>query len=206
MTQTAKMYERTQKFIEKMQHTRNVEHGDFSSRCWPCSMTRLTTKRPISTSAISTSTTRLVGWQDDGSGRDRQRHRPDVRATRLPRHLYNVFASQTYPFKELRILDDSPGPSMFFAGLGDPRVHYAWTPRRMSIGAKRNQLISESVGRIIMHQDDDDLYRRQYMATMVGRLGRDALTKLSVWDAKSAYDGSIWRWGHAHDEQARTTP
>jgi hypothetical protein len=64
----------------------------------------------------------------------------------------------------------------------------------MSIGAKRNQLITESSGRIIVHQDDDDLYRRQYIATMVGRLGRDALTKLSVWDAQSAYDKSIWRW------------
>lgn len=109
-------------------------------------------------------------------------------------YLYKVFASQTYPFKELRVLDDSAAPSIFFAGLRDPRVHYAWTPNRMSIGAKRNTLISEAAGRIIMHQDDDDLYRSQYMATMTGRLGRDALTKLSVWDAKTAYDGSIWRW------------
>jgi hypothetical protein len=109
-------------------------------------------------------------------------------------YLYKVFASQTYPFKELRVLDDSASPSMFFVGLSDPRVHYAWTPNRMSIGAKRNTLIAESAGRVIAHQDDDDLYRRQYLATMVGRLGKDALTKLSVWDARSAFDGSIWRW------------
>ena len=108
--------------------------------------------------------------------------------------LYQQFAHQTYPFKELRILDDSTGPSMFFAALRDPRVHYAWTPQRMSIGAKRNALIAEATGRVIMHADDDDLYRSQYMATMVDRLGKDALTKLSVWDAQSAYDKSIWRW------------
>ena len=32
MTQTAKMYERTQRFIEKIQHTRDAEHGDFKQQ------------------------------------------------------------------------------------------------------------------------------------------------------------------------------
>ncbi len=111
-------------------------------------------------------------------------------------HLYKVFASQTYPLKDLWVLDDSPAPSMFFARVCDPRVHYQWTPTRMSIGAKRNSLIAESTGQILVHQDDDDHYAPTYVATMIGRLQDDGveLTKLSVWDAQSAYDRSIWRW------------
>jgi len=110
-------------------------------------------------------------------------------------HLYKTFAAQTYPFKELLVFDDSPTPSTFLANTGDARVRYFWTPRRLSIGAKRNALIEAARGSLIAHQDDDDVYRPGYLATMVSRLGpQDLLTKLSVWDARSAYDGSLWRW------------
>lgn len=113
------------------------------------------------------------------------------------RHLYEQFTGQLYPSKSLWVLDDSPAPSMFFTHLRDPRVHYSWTPTRHSIGTKRNMVIDQAVrggADVIVHQDDDDHYKPHYLGTMVGRLGDSALTKLSVWDARSAYDGSIWRW------------
>lgn len=107
--------------------------------------------------------------------------------------LYATFVGQTAPDKELLLLDDSPTPSRFFMGLRDPRVHYLWTPNRLSIGQKRNALVAQSTGSIIVQTDDDDQYAPPYAETMASRLGRAALTKLSVWRARTP-DGAIWRW------------
>jgi len=112
-------------------------------------------------------------------------------------HLYHVFSSQVGVPVDLWLYDDSPSPSEFFTrDLGDSRVHYMWSPDRVSIGAKRNYLIRASKGNVIAHFDDDDRYSPEYIATMVATLeAADAdLVKLAVWDAQSAYDGSIWRW------------
>ena len=112
-------------------------------------------------------------------------------------HLYNVFSSMIYPGPtDLWVYDDSPQRSSFFDWLDDYRVHYLWTPRRVTVGAKRNALVEMSRGDVIMHQDDDDWYSPDYLRWMVGRLvaSNADLVKLAVWDAVSAYDGSGWRW------------
>jgi GT2 family glycosyltransferase len=111
--------------------------------------------------------------------------------------LYQSFAHQNYEPKTLHVLDDSPRPSKFFTGLADPRVYYFHSPRRMSIGAKRNALIAHAGGQIMSAFDDDDLYARGYLSAMVGALGDHDLVKLSNWTARSEYDGSLWRWDTA---------
>lgn len=108
--------------------------------------------------------------------------------------LYRTFTAATYPSKELRVLDDSAAPSPFFSALRDPRVRYMWTPQRASIGTKRNELVAGAAGSVIVHQDDDDPYHPTWIETIVGRLGRNALTKSSNWILKSEYDGTFWRW------------
>src|ERR1039458_8686825 len=66
-------------------------------------------------------------------------------------------------------------------------------PNAATICTKRNILVGQSGGDVIVQFDDDDLYRQQYTAVMVDRLDGNVLNKLSVWNARSERDGSIWR-------------
>ena len=67
------------------------------------------------------------------------------------------FRSQTYPNKELVVVDDgSDSVGDLLSGLRD--VHYVRVPRRMTIGAKRNLGCREGRGEIIAQWDDDDWY------------------------------------------------
>lgn len=91
--------------------------------------------------------------------------------------------SQTYPELEWLILDDSPEPSRVFAGESDPRIRYRHSKVRATIGEKRNALLAEAKGDIILHFDDDDFYAPEYAATMIAaldRLGAD-LVNLRGW-------------------------
>lgn len=108
--------------------------------------------------------------------------------------LYAVFNHQSYPNKELLILDDSASPSLFFTHLQDKRVTYIHIPLRLSIGAKRNMLSRMATGKLIAHFDDDDYYAPQYLETMITHLGNHDLVKLSKWTALREMDGSLWEW------------
>jgi glycosyltransferase involved in cell wall biosynthesis len=108
--------------------------------------------------------------------------------------LYRVFSRQTWPDKELWVHDDSSSPSPFFSQPRDG-VHYVHSPQRVSIGAKRNQLLRACAGVIIAHFDDDDWYSPDYLKTMVTALRDESLhfVKLSVWNALSEADGTFWQ-------------
>ena len=69
----------------------------------------------------------------------------------------DCFRAQTYPFKELIVLDDG---SDCVADLLDglPDVKYIRLARRLTIGAKRNLACKEARGEIIAQWDDDDWY------------------------------------------------
>jgi len=118
---------------------------------------------------------------------------------RANRHasLYEVFRAQTYPHRDLWILDDdTETPSPFFAQLGqkDPRVHYRHVKERLCTGYKRNALIQESTGSIIVHFDDDDWYRTSYIDSMVAKLvaSNADLVKLGTWNVHRQKDGHRW--------------
>lgn len=87
--------------------------------------------------------------------------------------LYRCFSWQTWPNKELLVIDDGPIPSPFFQQLvGDARVTYTHRPAnrppvaaapsetsgRERLGEKRNRLCAAARGALIAHFDDDDLY------------------------------------------------
>ncbi|MEZ5607603.1 MAG: glycosyltransferase [Burkholderiaceae bacterium] len=95
--------------------------------------------------------------------------------------IYDVYARQTHPDTELRVLDDSDEPSPFFSRLDDPRVHYTHTRERLSIGGKRNRLIEQAQGEWICHFDDDDYYADHYIAHMLAQAGDADFVKLSAW-------------------------
>jgi glycosyltransferase involved in cell wall biosynthesis len=109
-------------------------------------------------------------------------------------NLYKAFKQQTYPNKELLVLDDSPTPSKFFLSLNDPNVHYQNLTTRLSIGSKRNMLIEKAQGSLIAHFDDDDYYAPNYLETMIQSLGAADLIKLSKWLIWREYDGTLWEW------------
>lgn len=79
-----------------------------------------------------------------------------------------MFLAQTWPAKELVIIDDRNDPS-FLHGCTDPTVKY-WIEPSFNIGMKRNLAISRSVGAIVMHWDSDDIYAPERMAEQANLL------------------------------------
>lgn len=79
-----------------------------------------------------------------------------------------MFRAQTYPKKELVVVDDRSEPS-FPYGLRDPLIRYH-VAGRIPIGGKRNMAVSLSSGEIIMHWDSDDTYTPDRMEHQVAHL------------------------------------
>lgn len=103
------------------------------------------------------------------------------------------FHSQTYPHKELVVVDDgSDSVASLCEGVQD--VRYVRVPGRMTIGAKRNLARRESSGEIIAHWDDDDWYapRRLEVQTAPILAGYADITGLVVRYLLQMLDGQFW--------------
>ena len=79
------------------------------------------------------------------------------------------FDAQTYPRKELVVVDDGTDP------VGDllegrPDVRYARLSSRMSLGAKRNLACEIAQGDLIAHWDDDDWYNPRRLSEQIAPL------------------------------------
>lgn len=128
--------------------------------------------------------------------------------------LYRNFCAQTWPDKELILLDTGGAPSPFFSsqvsggepswdGEGppsslspadDPRVLYVHMRNYpLTLGHKRNQLIQMASGEVVAHFDDDNLYAPQYLATMVEQLraSRSQLVRLEATFSWNPPTGSL---------------
>jgi glycosyltransferase involved in cell wall biosynthesis len=70
---------------------------------------------------------------------------------------FDTFRRQTYPRKELLVIDDGLDPveDIF---RGEANVRYFRVPRGSTIGSKRNLGWQESHGSILVQWDDDDWY------------------------------------------------
>ena len=111
------------------------------------------------------------------------------------KRLYECFISQTYPQKELLVLDDSQEPSPFFTHLKDPQVHYTHISKKMTIGEKRNYLLNKAQGEIIAHFDDDDFYAPSYLDFMTHNLGNTySLVKLASWFIYDEQHQAFFYW------------
>jgi glycosyltransferase involved in cell wall biosynthesis len=73
----------------------------------------------------------------------------------LARQALACWLAQTYPWRELVIIDDRDDPS-FPDGLHLEGVQYHMLERRLSVGAKRNIACSRAQGQILMSWDSDD--------------------------------------------------
>ena len=77
--------------------------------------------------------------------------------------------SQSYPFiKEIIVADDGEDSERLVLDVPFSVLYYK-VPR-MSIGEKRNFLVSKSTGDYLAHFDTDDIYHRDYLSTSIFNL------------------------------------
>lgn len=74
---------------------------------------------------------------------------------RFVQQSIDYFQRQTYPNKELLIVDDGSEP-MVNVVPDDPQVRYVHLPGSRTLGTKRNLCVEAARGDLIMHWDDDD--------------------------------------------------
>jgi len=84
-------------------------------------------------------------------------------------HQYRRLLLQIHTNWEWLIYDDSNSQSEYFHSLTDHRVKYIHEKHQLpvSIGKKRNHLISKAEGDWIAHIDDDDLYGSNYLSLLL---------------------------------------
>jgi glycosyltransferase involved in cell wall biosynthesis len=83
----------------------------------------------------------------------------------LPQAI-RCFLRQTYPNRELLVVDDSTRPAAELCE-GLPRVRYLRLTRATPTGAKLNLGIEAARGELIQKLDDDDFYHQDFLATSV---------------------------------------
>lgn len=86
----------------------------------------------------------------------------------VPRAIEH-FLRQTYPARELVIVDDGADPVEDLVP-DDPRIRYVRAERSTSLGAKRNLACSLARGALLAHWDDDDWMSDDRLALQVAAL------------------------------------
>lgn len=109
---------------------------------------------------------------------------PTRNRSQLLRRAIQYYERQTYPNRELLILED--GDEDMTAELAErPSVHYMRSDKILSIGAKRNILCESARGDIIAHWDDDDWYSST-------RLGAQVLPILNADSDLTAFSSCVF--------------
>jgi glycosyltransferase involved in cell wall biosynthesis len=93
---------------------------------------------------------------------------PTAGRPELARRAIDYFDRQTWPDRELVVVDDGIDPLVLPAHRSDVRVVRA--DRRLTIGAKRNLAVAQASGEVIIHWDDDDWHGDDRMRTQVAPL------------------------------------
>lgn len=81
--------------------------------------------------------------------------------------LLDCVRRQDHPEVEWLVLDDGAEPCPLLRDLRDDQVAYEHTRHRLSLGAKRNELIARAAGEVIVQFDDDDYYAPGYISAML---------------------------------------
>lgn len=82
----------------------------------------------------------------------------------------DCFFAQTYPHRELIILDDSDAPSFPASVARLDGISYLRIDERLTIAEKRNRCCQMASGDVIMHWDDDDWSSPQRMMAQIALL------------------------------------
>lgn len=135
--------------------------------------------------------------------------------TTASRHLFwrNVvrnFLHQTYPNKELIILDDghdqlSRPERDFWSNLTDPRIKHVRQAGHLTVPQKHGALTQAACGEYMATFDDDDYYSPDYLSFMYAELVERnvSLVKLGAWPqfiggwendfGRKVLSGSMWQ-------------
>ena len=115
------------------------------------------------------------------------------------REAVELFLTQTWPTKELVIIDDEDAPSFSeepcvcnYRLERYDNIRWELLRTKQSIGAKRNIACSRAQGEIIIHWDDDDFSAAGRMADQVERLLSSGLD-LTGYSEMLFTDGAKWR-------------
>ena len=93
---------------------------------------------------------------------------------------------QEYENIEWLVLDDSDEPSETLKNCPWDKLKYVYSKERVTLGQKRNLLIAQATGDIILNFDDDDYYGPSYVKNRVEALVNSG-HKLSIMSGFFAY-------------------
>ncbi len=108
------------------------------------------------------------------------------------RQALESFLDQTYPEKELLILDDIDDPS-FPDGVPHGHRILRWLSNSRLIAKKRNDLCGYAAGPIIMHFDSDDWSAPDRMADQVERLEMSGAA-VTGYHSILFFDGRVFKY------------
>lgn len=110
------------------------------------------------------------------------------------RQAVEYFLAQTWPAKELVILDDFFAPSFSVPPVGKG-IRYFSERHKLTVGAKRNRCCSEATGYIICHWDDDDYSAPGRIADQLPRLfdGEAEITGYSEMEFRNGVKRWLYR-------------
>lgn len=103
---------------------------------------------------------------------------------------YRHLLSQNYTDWEWLIYDTSLRPAHF----SDSRINYIYDEDILSIGEKRNRLISQAKGDVIVHFDDDDYYSPEYLTSIVAKLKQSCFCTAHAWFSYDLKASQVYYW------------
>jgi glycosyltransferase involved in cell wall biosynthesis len=111
------------------------------------------------------------------------------------------FQSQSYPNRELIILDDGD-ESVEDLIPCDPNIRYRRISGRNTVGMKRNLACEDAEGEIIVHWDDDDMMSPERISYQTAALCREEVDLCGV--ARILFFGptpdEAWQYAYPEDE------
>lgn len=111
-----------------------------------------------------------------------------------------MFLAQTWPNKELVVLDDGPRETALPA---HPSIRYIRCSRVAVLGAKRNLANSHARGEFICHWDDDDLYAVDRIEDQAVRLLANPRVQVTGYHTMMFVfleTGELLRWCYSHGD------
>lgn len=123
---------------------------------------------------------------------------PSKNPEMLPR-LIELFLAQDYADKELNILSDGAGFTLYTSP--DKQIWH-WGADHLNVGQKRNELVKFAKGDIILHMDDDDFYAPDWISRSVKHLlatNADTTGLRSGWFYKP--HTALWGYDYSNNGQ-----
>ncbi|MGO9769424.1 MAG: glycosyltransferase [Roseiarcus sp.] len=104
---------------------------------------------------------------------------PTYNRERFHTSILNCVRSQDYSNLEWIVLDDSPSRSELLATSDYNQLKYIYIEGKLTVGEKRNLLLSHATGDIIVHFDDDDFYAPNYVSQIVASMEAESIDLLN---------------------------